>query len=125
MKGLINEKLERFCRTYQATTQSSSRMYYRQCQDFHSLDNTAKYVVPESVAGIEINMPEDQFYAMLDIEDRLRQLLEGGSHQRRFPHVKIWNDYIAESIIRAEYPTVKIAYEKYQTLLSLVSSPSE
>lgn len=119
----MNSRELKFCRTYQATVQPGRSRYYRKQ---HYADFLEEMKMPdmnvEAVQGVEINMPKDRFYALLEAEERLRELLNPKNFVEQHPGEKIWDDYVKECTIRNECPSVQIAYEKYRNLLNLVDS---
>lgn len=115
---------ERFCRTYQATIQPGCRQYHRVQRHHQGFvgESTDPIMTAEVIRGVEINMPEDRFCAFLEMEERLRELMDPSKFVDKHPADRIWDEHVKECKIRNECPSVQIAYEKYQNLLHLVSS---
>ena len=126
-------EVEVFCKKYDAYVGPSSRMHRRVKRMNHDIwskgDQDIFNSVPvEDVKCVEIHMPEDRFRALLEHDDWVKNAgLHGNNYfannvsrvsQRIVEHER-------ECRIRQENPTVKAAYEKYQTLLALVQSNYE
>ncbi len=82
----------------------------------------------EEIKCVEIHMPEDRFRALLEHADWVQNAgLQGNNYfannVSRVSHMIV--EHERECRIRQENPTVKAAYEKYQTLLALVQSNYE
>ena len=119
-------KLElEFCRRYDATVQEGQGRHFRQ-ERISYFDDPNEMVQPvTTVPSVDISMPVDRFRALIEIEDRLKNLMDSSSAVDKHPGSRVWEEYQKEAIIRHECPSVKIAYEKYQSLLNLVKSNYE
>lgn len=116
-------KEDRFCGVYQATVQPGKLQYYR--QEPVRWEFTHHYIDgphASTVGSVEITMPEDRFHALLDVEERLRRIMDPKGFHEQHPGERLWDEYVRECTIRNECPSVQIAYERYINLLNLVSS---
>jgi hypothetical protein len=115
-----------FCRKYDAYVQDSSRMYRRSKRIDYKFwsegDPEVFQQFPyEEIKCVEIHMPEDRFRALLEHDEwlynsRISNHMVGGEA------IQIVKQYERETRIRHANPSVQLAYEKYQTLLTLVDS---
>ena len=116
--------VEKFCRKYEAYVTESSRMQHRvKRSGFAEWNDPEIYqTIPyQAVKCVEVHMPEDRFRALLEHDEWLYKMQMGtfvvgdeGAH--------IVRQHDRECRIRHENPSVRIAYEKYQTLLKIVDS---
>lgn len=122
-----------FCKKYDAYVGPSSRMHRRvkrmPYQLWSESDPDIFQQIPvEDVKCVEIHMPEDRFRALLEHGDWVER---AGLHDNRYFSNNVSRvsniivEHERECRIRQENPTVRAAYEKYQTLLALVQSNYE
>ena len=114
-----------FCRKYDAYVQDSSRMYRRSKRiDYKFWSESDPEVFQqfpyEEIKCVEIHMPEDRFHALLEHDDWLYRTRQ--SSFRTDEAIQIVNQHERETRIRHSNPSVQLAWEKYQTMLTLVDS---
>lgn len=122
----MDKEVKEFCYKYNACVTDSSRMYRRtkriDYKFWSESDPEIFQQIPyEEIKCVEIHMPEDRFRALLEHDEwlynsRMSNHMVGGEA------IQIVKQHERETRIRHENPSVKIAWEKYQTMLSLVSS---
>ena len=122
-----------FCKKYDAYVGPSTRMHRRVKRMNYDIwskgDQDIFNSVPvEEIKCVEIHMPEDRFRALLEHDDWIQHAgLQGNNYfannVNRVSHMIV--EHERECRIRQENPTVRAAYEKYQTLLALVQSNYE
>ena len=112
------------CKKYDAYVGPSSRMRRRVKRMNYDIwskgDQDIFNSIPvEEIKCVEIHMPEDRFRALLEHADWVQNAgLQGNNYfannVSRVSHMIV--EHERECRIRQENPTVKAAYEKYQTL---------
>jgi hypothetical protein len=123
----MNEVKE-FCHKYDAYVGPGSRIHRRSKRMDYRMwsesDPSIFQTIPyEDVKCVEIHMPEDRFRALLEHDDWIKQ---AGLHDNSFFNNNVSRvsnmivEHERECRIRQENPAVKLAYEKYLTLLNLV-----
>ena len=120
--------IKEFCYKYDAYVRDSSRMHRRAKRIDYKMwsdsDTDFFQTIPyEEVRCVEIHMPEDRFRALLEHEDWLQKTEHSqffGNDLQRAASIVAEHD--RETRIRHSNPAVKLAYEKYLTLLKLVDS---
>lgn len=123
----LSKELHEFSRKYDAVVGPSSRRYHRRRPiNFSMWNERDPYIdyrtIPyEEVKCVEIHMPEDRFHALLEHDEwlynsRMSNNMIGGEA------IEIVKQRDRETRIRHSNPSVRIAWEKYQTMLSLVDS---
>ena len=119
----VSEQSKQFCKRYDAEIRQGNKQYYRRnttVYDLYKQDSLDARC--DVVPSVEITMPIDCFNSFLNTEQRLVQLMNSSAMVNYHPGDVLWEEYIRESKIREQHPSVKIAYEKYVNLLNLVSS---
>ncbi len=129
----MRHEVEVFSKKYDAYVCSSTRMHRRVRRmdyDIWSKSDPGIFnsIPVEEIKCVEIHMPEDRFRALLEHADWVQNAgLQGNNYfannVSRVSHMIV--EHERECRIRQENPTVKAAYEKYQTLLALVQSNYE
>lgn len=122
----MNKEVDQFSHKYNAIVQPSSRMHHRtrrmDYQMWSESDPDMYQSIPyEAVKCVEIHMPEDRFRALLEHDEwvynsRMNNHMVGGEA------IQIVRQHEKETRIRHANPSVQLAWEKYQTMLNLVSS---
>jgi hypothetical protein len=101
----------------------AKRMDYKVWSDSDpSIFQTIPY---EDIKCVEIHMPEDRFRALLEHNDWVEKVGLQGNNFFNNNVSRVSNmivEHERECRIRNENPSVRAAYEKYQTLLRLVDS---
>jgi uncharacterized protein YoaH (UPF0181 family) len=115
-----------FCRKYDAYVQDSSRMYRRSKRiDYKFWSESDPEVFQqfpyEEIKCVEIHMPEDRFHALLEHDEWLYNL-RMSNHMVGGEAIQIVKQHERETRIRHSNPSVQLAWEKYQTMLTLVDS---
>ena len=116
--------VEKFCQKYEAYVTESSRMQNRvKRSSFAEWNDPEIYqTIPyQAVKCVEVHMPEDRFRALLEHDEWLYNA-RMSNYIRGNEAVWIVEQHDRECRIRHENPSVRIAYEKYQTLLKMVDS---
>ena len=121
----MNKEVNEFSHKYDAIVGPSSRMYRRSRPIDYNMwkENDSNFYQNfpyEEVKCVEIHMPEDRFRALLEHDDWLYRTRQNSF--RTDEAIQIVKQYERETRIRHSNPSVQIAWEKYQTMLSLVSS---
>lgn len=122
------DEVKDFCYKYDAYVRESSRMHRRAKRLDYNIwsesDPSIFQTIPyEHVRCVEIHMPEDRFRALLEHDNWIEH---AGLHDNRHFNNNVSRvsnmimEHERECRIRQENPAVKIAYEKYLTLLNLV-----
>ena len=122
----MKDKIENFCKYYNAAIGPSSRVYRRpkipkvswdpMPPGFYDEYATVEY---ENVPMVQIEMPEDRFRHLIEFREKWQSILE----QSEYPgdmHTKIWREFERESRLRAQYPALQDLWEQYQAMLALV-----
>ena len=122
----MNKELNEFSRKYDAVVGPSSRMYRRSRRIDYKLwsesDPSIYQAIPyEEIKCVEIHMPEDRFHALLEHDEWLYNS-KMSNYQIGGEAIQIVKQHERETRIRHTNPSVRIAWEKYQTLLRLVDS---
>lgn len=123
----MDKEVNNFSHKYDAYVQPSTRMHRRRSRIDYKIwsesDPYIDYKSPpyEAVKCVEIHMPEDRFRALLEHDDWLHQKSQQ-TYYRNDEAIHIVREHERETRIRHANPSVKLAWEKYQTLLSLVDS---
>lgn len=121
----MNEEIDRFKKKYNAHVQQGRRQFARpkpitvDSWSDPELFNTATF---EYENGVQIDMPESDFEQLVHMEKYFRDTLQRGGSSIGSYAEYIVDNYDRECRIRNENPSVRVAYEKYQTLLKLVDS---
>jgi len=119
----MSELEKKFSTTYQARIRVGNTSFFRAAQrpltfaDSND-DDSSMHTVTE-ISSVEVTMPVDRFYALLEVEARIRSLMNSRARAGQHPGSTLWEEYKEEVIIRNQCPSVRIAYEKYLTLLEL------
>ena len=118
--------IKEFCHKYDAYVQESKRMHRRSRRIDYKMwsesDPNIYQTIPyDEVKCVEIHMPEDRFRALLEYDEwlynsRMSNHMVGGEA------IQIVKQHERETRIRHSNPSIKLAWEKYQTLLRLVDS---
>ena len=129
----MDREVDEFCKKYDAYVGPSSRVRRRAKRMDYKLwsesDPGIFSTIPyEDIKCVDIHMPEDRFRALLEHDDWIQHAgLHGNNYfannVSRVSHMIV--EHERECRIRQENPTVRAAYEKYQTLLALVQSNYE
>lgn len=119
----MNKEVQEFCYKYDAVAGPSTRMHrrskrinYSEWLNEHLLDTIEYHDVPM----VEIHMPEDRFRALIEHDDWLEDV-------RRIPSwhgskvQMITEQHEQECLLRQQHPGLQDLWEKYQTMLKLVS----
>ena len=126
----MNKEVSEFSYKYDAYVRESSRMHRRTRRMDYKMwsesDPSMYQTIPyEDVKCVEIHMPEDRFRALLEHDEWLSK---AGLHDNNYFNNNVGRvsnlvvQIERETRIRHENPSVRIAWEKYQTMLSLVDS---
>jgi hypothetical protein len=126
----MDKEVKEFCSKYDAYVQDSHRMQRRvkrmPFQMWSESDPEIFQKIPyEEIKFVEVHMPEDRFRALLEHDEWLSKagLYDNSYFNNNVSRVaNLIVQLERETRIRHENPSVKIAWEKYQTMLSLVSS---
>ena len=120
----MDKELKEFCHKYDAYVRESSRMHNRVKRASFAVWNDPEIYneIPyEAVRCVEVHMPEDRFRALLEHDEWL--------HKAQMSNYIVGNEaadiveqHERECRIRHENPGVRLAYEKYQTMLALAES---
>ena len=116
--------VKEFCKKYEAYVTESSRMQNRvKRASFAEWNDPEIYqnIPYQTVNCVEVHMPEDRFRALLEHDEWLYNA-RMSNYIRGNEAVWIVEQHERETRIRHENPSVRIAYEKYQTLLRMVDS---
>jgi len=113
------DKYQRFYERYQAESCTGHLRYPRYYRGNLSWDAEPWESSYHTVPSVQITMPEDRFEMLLNIEQRLQGLLDQSRAINRNPIDQLWDEFVKEERIRNEVGAVKIAYDKYLTLLNL------
>ena len=118
--------IKEFCHKYDAYVQESKRMHRRSRRIDYKMwsesDPDIYQAIPyDEVKCVEIHMPEDRFRALLEHDEWLHQKRQQ-TYYRNDEAVQIVKQHERETRIRHSNPSVKLAWEKYQSMLSLVDS---
>ena len=117
----MDDELKHFKNKYRAHIQPGHRKYAKPKKI--SLDQGADWDLHfETEYGVQIDMSQRDFDHLVQMEKKFHDTME-----RSGPYVGGHAKYIVEQWdreerIRNDNPAVKIAYEKYQTLLRMVDS---
>lgn len=117
----MDDELKHFKNKYRATVQPGHRKYAKPKKI--SLDQGADWDLHfETEYGVQIDMSQRDFDHLIHMEKQFYDTM-----QRSGPYVGGHAKYIVEQWdreerIRRDNPAVKIAYEKYLNLLSMVDS---
>lgn len=122
----MNKEVNEFSYKYDAYVRESSRMHRRARRMDYKMwsesDPSMYQNIPyEDVKCVEIHMPEDRFRALLEHDEWLYNS-RMSNYQVGGEAIQIVKQYERETRIRHSNPSVKLAWEKYQTMLSLVDS---
>lgn len=122
----MNKEVDQFSHKYDAIVGPSSRMHRRtRRMDYkmwsESDPNFYQDIPYEAVKCVEIHMPEDRFRALLEHDEWLYNS-RMSNHQVGGEAIQIVRQRDRETRIRHANPSVRLAWEKYQTMLSLVDS---
>ena len=120
----MDKELKEFCHKYDAYVRESSRMHNRVKRASFAVWNDPEIYneVPyEAVRCVEVHMPEDRFRALVEHDEwlykaQMRNYIVGNEAS------DIVEQHERECRIRHENPSIRLAYEKYQTMLALVES---
>jgi predicted nucleotide-binding protein (sugar kinase/HSP70/actin superfamily) len=122
----LSKELYEFNRKYNAVVGPSSRSYHRSPPiSFNIWDESNPRIYQsmhyEEIKCVEIHMPEDRFHALLEHDEwlynsRMSNHMVGGEA------IQIVKQHERETRIRHSNPSVQLAWEKYQTMLTLVDS---
>lgn len=126
----MEHEVDEFSRKYEAYVGPSSRMRRRAKRMDYKMwsdsDPTIFQTIPyEDIKCVEIHMPEDRFRALLEHNDWVEKVGLQGNNFFNNNVSRVSNmivEHERECRIRNENPSVRAAYEKYQTLLRLVDS---
>ena len=121
----MTEEFDEFCQKYDAYVRESSRMHRRAKRIAYSAwqedTDIFQNMTYKAVRCVEVHMPEDRFRALVEHDEWLyRAQMSNYINGNR--GVWIVEQHEREARIRHENPAVKLAYEKYQTMLRLVES---
>lgn len=111
-----------FEKFYDADVRKSSQQRYRATTkpaDYSLNDFPGDLVNYEAIDMVEIHMPEDRFRALLEIEEKVKSILNVRTYTDVHPADRVWNDYQEQVRIRNESFAAQNAYEKYLSLLYL------
>jgi len=115
----MNNDLEDFKNRYRATV-SQGRMRYtipkRGSMYPCDLSDTTFETTIKTEYGVQIDMSRRDFDHLVHMQENFYDMIN-----RRGP-CEIVEEYEREQRIRQDNPSVRIAYEKYQTLMSMVGS---
>ena len=121
----MDKEVKEFCHKYDAYVRESSRMHRRhKLSPFNAwkedpeIFQTIPYV---DIKCVEVHMPEDRFRALVEHDEWLYRA-QMSNYIKGNDGVWIVEQHEREARIRHENPAVKLAYEKYQTMLRLVES---
>ena len=130
----MDKEVKEFCHKYDAYVRESSRMHRRhklslfnawkedpeivQTIPYPEIFQTIPYV---DIKCVEVHMPEDRFRALLEHDEWLHRA-HMSNYIKGNEGVWIVEQHEREARIRHENPSVRLAYEKYQTMLALVES---
>jgi hypothetical protein len=120
----MTNETDNFCRKYDAYVQPSSRMHRRQTrftnwQDYADVD-VFKSLPVETIKCVEVHMPEDRFRALLEIDHWVNDVIDRGYRDPNKDFAKhLVNEHQQELVLREQYPALRIAWEKYQTVLRM------
>lgn len=118
---MMTDEVEHFKNKYRAHIQPGHRRYYKPKKI--SFEQGANWDLEfETEYGVQIDMSQRDFEHLVQVEKRFYDTMERsgpyiGGHAKHI--VEQWE---REERIRSENPSVRIAYEKYLNLLSLVDS---
>lgn len=120
----MNKEVNEFSHKYDAIVGPSSRMHRRSRRIDYRMwsgsDPSMYQAIPyEEVRCVEIHMPEDRFRALLEHDEWLYQTRQN-TFYKTDEAIQIVKQHERETRIRHSNPSVRIAWEKYQTMLSLV-----
>lgn len=125
MKSLDN-KIQTFRRRYSAEISPSSRRFHRSVpvRDFFEEDYYNSLPM-ESIPGVQIEMPEDRFRTLIDMEDTLNKWdsesrLMGSKYIDYITH--LYEKEFRDSVLREQHPALKKAYEHYMIMLAMASA---
>lgn len=120
---MSNTTFQKFCKTFEATVESTHEDTVRYSrEDMFKPIGYNDEIMARRVPLVSIKMPEDRWRAFLDREAQLTRMFEQNSAINSHPVDYFWDEQVWESTVREEIPAVKIAYQKYQTLLELSRS---
>lgn len=120
----MDEEVKEFCHKYDAYVRESSRMHNRVKRASFAVWNDPEMYqeIPyEAVRCVEVHMPEDRFRALVEHDEWLHRA-RMDNYIKGDEAIDIVKQHEREARIRHENPSVKLAYEKYQTMLRLVDS---
>jgi hypothetical protein len=123
-----SKKIEReFCRKYEIEVNRSHKQRYRRSMpvvQFHSYPDMndiydVTIAATTRVPIVELLIPEDRYQELVESEERFRKMIEQVS---RDPNAidDILRREQRDYRVRTNNPAVKLAYEKYMTLLNMV-----
>jgi hypothetical protein len=117
----LTDDVEHFKNKYRATV-SQGRMRYTVPKKFIMSQTQDWDMTFDTEYGVQIDMSQRDFENLVYMEKRFYETME-----RSGPYIDGHAKYIVEEhereqLIRAENPSVRSAYEKYQTLLRMVDS---
>jgi len=120
---MISKEVEKFCRKYNANVKPSTRRYasYSRQFNYSGVDPTLFQTLPyEEVNGVELEMSEGSFRALLEHDDWLEQMRELRYQNPNVDYAtNIVQHHERECLARRQNPAVQRAYEEYLMLLRL------
>ena len=119
----MTEKLKKFCKNYEAEVRESTSRHCRPSRLSLKLSkyDSDEHVSYEEIKCVEVRLPEDRFRALMEHDEWLQRARDN-RYSKADEGICIAKQHEREARIRHENPAVRIAYQKYQTLLNLVDS---
>ena len=112
---------EIFCKKYEAKVKLSDQHVDRVSRaEMYKPIGFNDDVMVRRIQLVEIKIPEDRWRAFLEKEAMMHKMFSQHSSLNNHPVDHFWDEFVNESIVREEVPSVKIAYDKYKNLLELV-----
>lgn len=120
----MNQELDKFLQRYGAQLRTSPLKYYRKTSvpatyDYNSTSITNIDIQAEP--GVELTMSERDFSFLLEMHDKLEELIYRPPDRYRGRGVEyLLAQTEKETRLRNHYPQLKELYDQYQTLLRLL-----
>jgi len=121
----MNPETKTFCHRYNAELRPSRKFYYSKTPykvDWDISGDIRDHTVPaETVPGVELTMSQRDFNYLLEMHDKLEELIYRTPDRYRGRGVDLFLlQQQREMRLRNHYPQLKELYEQYQLMLRLV-----